>query len=95
MPRVDPVSGEVFPEKNPIMIFDHLVYRDNGQTLQTSREEIYIDLSRAILSAINDSTGENARSRLYGSKFRGDLKFMEAAILKQVVDSQVGQANDM
>lgn len=71
------------------MMFDHEMFKGSG-TLQPHREEIYIDIARAVLSSINDLTGANLRSRLYGSRFRGDVKALEASILQGIVLSGHG-----
>ena len=84
LPRVDHQTGERVPEKNPVMMFDHDMYKE-ATTLQRHREEIYIDVARAVLSSINDLTGANLRSRLYGSRYRGDLKALEASLLQSVM----------
>ena len=42
---------------------------------------IYIDVAKAFLSGINDLTGKNRRSRLYSTRFKGDVNELGAAIL--------------
>ena len=86
-PRIDPETREKLGEKHAIAMIDHQMYKRRG-TLQRHREEIYIDVARAMLSALNDTVGVTYRSRLLSTRCRGDLNLLEAELLKQVVANQ-------